>query len=52
MFSAIVGMHLSTLKLDSYHALFRDGPHFGTDVCVVDWFSNIYAQIKQLLVLL
>ena len=27
-------------KLDSYHALFRDGSHSGTDVCVVDWFSN------------
>ena len=28
------------LKLDSFHALFRDGSHSGTDVCVVDWFSD------------
>ena len=29
-------------KLGSYHALFWDGSHSGTDVCVVDWFSSMY----------
>ena len=29
-------------NLGSYHALFRDGSDSGTDVCVVDWFLNIY----------
>ena len=29
-------------KLGSYHALFRDMSHSRTDVCMVDWFSNMY----------
>ena len=29
-------------KLGSYHALIRDGSHSGTDVCVVDWLSNMF----------
>ena len=27
-------------KLGSYHALFRDGSHSGTDGSVVDWYSK------------
>jgi len=37
-----IDMYLDTFKLGSYHALFWDGLHFGTDVFVVDWFSNKY----------
>ena len=43
MFSAFLLICIYILSnLVSYHALFRDGSHSGTDVCVVDWFSNMY----------
>ena len=38
MSSAFLDMYLYMFKL----ALFRDGSHSGTDVCVVDWFLNMY----------
>ena len=42
MFSAFNGTCIYIRsKLDLYCALFRDGSHSETNVCVVDWFSNM-----------
>ena len=37
MFNALFDMYFNIIRsnLGSYHALFRDGSHSGTDICVV-----------------
>ena len=42
MFSAFLTCIYIRSNVGSYHALFRDGSHSGTDVYVIDWFSNMY----------
>ena len=34
-----IGIYIRS-NVVSCHALFRDGSHSGTNVCMLDWFSN------------
>ena len=42
VFSAFLTRIYIRSNLGSYHALFWDESHSGIDICVVDWFSNMY----------